>query len=135
LPVFCLHTASYIQSKLRTFSHTRQFIPSNKYLSSRSNSFVVVAVVRPSHNLTRLPSRIYPAISYVSCDNPTIAEMFGRSKSTAVAPSDSADSQNNDPLAEIPKTRWERLWPAMACGSGLFSDGYINNVCSSVAQS
>ncbi|PQE28837.1 major facilitator superfamily transporter protein [Rutstroemia sp. NJR-2017a BBW] len=59
--------------------------------------------------------------------------MFGRSKTPAVAPSDSADSQNNDPLADIPKTRWERLWPAMACGSGLFSDGYINNVIGSVS--
>ncbi|KAM3066167.1 glycerophosphoinositol permease [Clarireedia jacksonii] len=59
--------------------------------------------------------------------------MFGRSNSPAVAPSDSADSQHNDPLADIPKTRWERLWPAMACGSGLFSDGYINNVIGSVS--
>jgi hypothetical protein len=40
-----------------------------------------------------------------------------------------SDPQTNiDPLAEIPKTTWERIWPALACGSGLFSDGYINNV-------
>ncbi|TAQ83033.1 hypothetical protein B7494_g8643 [Chlorociboria aeruginascens] len=37
------------------------------------------------------------------------------------------------PLPLIPKTRWERIWPAMACGSGLFSDGYINNVIGSVS--
>jgi hypothetical protein len=36
--------------------------------------------------------------------------------------------QNVDPLADIPKGFWERLWPVMACGAGLFSDGYINNV-------
>lgn len=37
-----------------------------------------------------------------------------------------------DPLAALPKSRWERIWPAMACGSGLFSDGYINNVSRAV---
>lgn len=36
--------------------------------------------------------------------------------------------QNVDPLAEIPKSRWQRLWPVFACGAGLLSDGYINNV-------
>ncbi|KAB8293954.1 hypothetical protein EYC80_009426 [Monilinia laxa] len=41
--------------------------------------------------------------------------------------------QNIDSLVDLPKTRWERLWPAMACGSGLFSDGYINNVIGSVS--
>ena len=24
------------------------------------------------------------------------------------------------------KTRWERSWPTIACGAGLFSDGYLN---------
>jgi MFS family permease len=36
------------------------------------------------------------------------------------------------PLAETPKGRWERTWPAIACGSGLFSDGYVNGVIGSV---
>jgi hypothetical protein len=62
--------------------------------------------------------------------------MFGR-KNNVDAQVDSGSDSNNlaavDPLAEVPKTRWERIWPAMACGSGLFSDGYINNV-SLVAQ-
>jgi len=26
------------------------------------------------------------------------------------------------------KTKWERLWPVIACGAGLFSDGYLNGV-------
>lgn len=26
------------------------------------------------------------------------------------------------------KSRWERLWPVIACGAGLFSDGYLNGV-------
>jgi hypothetical protein len=32
------------------------------------------------------------------------------------------------PLESIPKGRWERSWPIIACGAGLFSDGYLNGV-------
>ncbi|KAH6679283.1 major facilitator superfamily domain-containing protein [Halenospora varia] len=63
--------------------------------------------------------------------------MFGATKrsDSTESPTEVQDSyvQNGDPLAELPKTRWERLMPAMACGSGLFSDGYINNVIGSVS--
>lgn len=31
------------------------------------------------------------------------------------------------PLEHIEKTRWERIWPSLACGAGLFSDGYLNS--------
>jgi hypothetical protein len=31
-------------------------------------------------------------------------------------------------IVDSGKTYWQRLWPVMACGAGLFSDGYINNV-------
>ncbi|PGG96588.1 hypothetical protein GX51_07750 [Blastomyces parvus] len=33
---------------------------------------------------------------------------------------------------DTPKTRWERVWPVIACGAGLFSDGYLNNIIASV---
>ncbi|KAI9732780.1 MAG: hypothetical protein M1834_003718 [Cirrosporium novae-zelandiae] len=36
------------------------------------------------------------------------------------------------PLEDITKSRWERSWPTIACGAGLFSDGYLNNVIGSV---
>jgi len=26
------------------------------------------------------------------------------------------------------KSKWDRLWPVIACGAGLFSDGYLNGV-------
>lgn len=45
-------------------------------------------------------------------------------------------TQNENPLAvsssEAPndKTLWQKLLPVVACGAGLFSDGYINNVTS-----
>lgn len=29
------------------------------------------------------------------------------------------------PIDALPKSRWERSWPTIACGAGLFSDGYI----------
>ena len=29
---------------------------------------------------------------------------------------------------EVVKGRWDRLWPVLAAGAGLFSDGYLNNV-------
>lgn len=32
------------------------------------------------------------------------------------------------PLENITKSRWERSWPTIACGAGLFSDGYLNGV-------
>jgi hypothetical protein len=32
------------------------------------------------------------------------------------------------PLDAVPKSRWERMWPVIACGAGLFSDGYLNGV-------
>lgn len=32
------------------------------------------------------------------------------------------------PLEEVRKGRWERSWPTIACGAGLFSDGYLNGV-------
>lgn len=30
------------------------------------------------------------------------------------------------PLEDHQKSRWERSWPTIACGAGLFSDGYLN---------
>jgi hypothetical protein len=31
-------------------------------------------------------------------------------------------------LEALDKSRWQRLWPVIACGAGLFSDGYLNGV-------
>ncbi|KAE9962911.1 hypothetical protein BLS_009899 [Venturia inaequalis] len=35
-------------------------------------------------------------------------------------------------LEHTGKNNWARLWPVIACGAGLFSDGYLNNVIGSV---
>lgn len=36
------------------------------------------------------------------------------------------------PPEDITKSRWDRSWPVIACGAGLFSDGYVNGVIGSV---
>lgn len=36
-------------------------------------------------------------------------------------------------VARTSKGKWDRLWPVIACGAGLFSDGYLNNVRSAPA--
>ena len=38
------------------------------------------------------------------------------------------DVERRASIAQTEKGRWERLWPVVACGAGLFSDGYLNNV-------
>ena len=47
-------------------------------------------------------------------------------------PSDQAVAERQVSLANIEKSKWERLWPVIACGAGLFSDGYLNGVIGSV---
>lgn len=36
------------------------------------------------------------------------------------------DDAYEKPLEDTTKSRWERSWPTIACGAGLFSDGYLN---------
>jgi hypothetical protein len=38
------------------------------------------------------------------------------------------ETERRNSVARTEKGRWERLWPVIACGAGLFSDGYLNNV-------
>jgi hypothetical protein len=52
---------------------------------------------------------------------------FGEREAPPTSNESGSDTQT-DPSAETQKSRWERLWPVMACGAGLFSDGYVNNV-------
>ncbi|KAI9780381.1 MAG: hypothetical protein M1835_004511 [Candelina submexicana] len=61
---------------------------------------------------------------------------MGREVVTDSSPYRDISPQLNDvpPLENVQKSRWERLWPVIACGAGLFSDGYLNNVIGSVNQ-
>ncbi|KAK6073913.1 MFS phospholipid transporter [Seiridium cupressi] len=42
-----------------------------------------------------------------------------------------ANAENGRPIDQKPF--WQAIWPVLACGAGLFSDGYINNVIGSVS--
>lgn len=42
--------------------------------------------------------------------------------------SDPKDIDFAPPLENVEKSRWERSWPTIACGAGLFSDGYLQAV-------
>jgi hypothetical protein len=33
-----------------------------------------------------------------------------------------------DSLASVSKNKWEKIWPVLACGSGLFAEGYVQSV-------
>ncbi|TKA71671.1 hypothetical protein B0A49_05280 [Cryomyces minteri] len=41
------------------------------------------------------------------------------------------ERSGGDAVVTVPKGRWQRLRPVVACGAGLFSDGYLNGVSSS----
>lgn len=43
-----------------------------------------------------------------------------------------ASAERRGSITETQKTTWDRLWPVIACGAGLFSDGYLNGVIGSV---
>lgn len=45
----------------------------------------------------------------------------------AISPSEAADMELSPPLENPAKSRWERSWPTIACGAGLFSDGYLQS--------
>jgi hypothetical protein len=49
-------------------------------------------------------------------------------QSDGYAHSTKGDVERRGSVAKSEKGRWERLWPVIACGAGLFSDGYLNNV-------
>lgn len=42
--------------------------------------------------------------------------------------SSKGDIERHGSVARSEKGKWERLWPVIACGAGLFSDGYLNNI-------
>jgi len=56
-------------------------------------------------------------------------QVFIMEKDNAYMPPDSGIYASEVPLEALPKTRWQRSWPVIACGAGLFSDGYLQSVC------
>ncbi|KAI1006679.1 Glycerophosphodiester transporter [Podosphaera aphanis] len=50
-----------------------------------------------------------------------------------IQPSGNSGTSDGLAVSKDKKNDWEQLWTVMACGAGLFSDGYINNVIGSVS--
>lgn len=48
----------------------------------------------------------------------------------SIEKSDVAERVHETPVEVSTKTWWQRRAPVIACGSGLFSDGYLNGVSS-----
>ena len=44
------------------------------------------------------------------------------------SPREDKDIELSPPLENVEKSRWERSWPTIACGAGLFSDGFVQSV-------
>lgn len=51
---------------------------------------------------------------------------FGADKTIAETAEVDEVAVHGAPLENPEKGRWERSWPTIACGAGLFSDGYLN---------
>ncbi len=47
-------------------------------------------------------------------------------KAVDESPERDENAVHGKPLEDLQKSRWERSWPTIACGAGLFSDGYLN---------
>lgn len=57
--------------------------------------------------------------------------MFGRKKKVEEEQvAVQSDIANEPPIDQVPF--WQAIWPVLACGAGLFSDGYVNSVIGSV---
>ncbi|KAI1866874.1 uncharacterized protein JN550_007421 [Neoarthrinium moseri] len=56
---------------------------------------------------------------------------FARRKKQPAAEEQQITNVDNGPPIDQ-KPFWQAIWPVIACGAGLFSDGYINNVIGSV---
>lgn len=58
--------------------------------------------------------------------------LFKGRRSKPKEPADPATTNTTSTAADPPSSFYERIKPVFACGAGLFSDGYINNVIGSV---
>lgn len=59
-----------------------------------------------------------------------MSNLFKTPEDAVISGADVVDPDDPTNAAPPEKTQWERLWPVFACGAGLYSDGYLNGVCS-----
>ena len=53
-------------------------------------------------------------------------KLFGSRANSPPTDVNAAPAYDDTPIERGEKSRWERSWPTIACGAGLFSDGYLN---------
>jgi MFS family permease len=58
--------------------------------------------------------------------------MDGQNHKEASASDAPRGANRRGSISDTDKSQWDRLWPVIACGAGLFSDGYLNGVIGSV---
>lgn len=61
-------------------------------------------------------------------DQTTMASKMDEKVNEKTYTKESDGTPDINSLGNTPKSRWERSWPIIACGAGLFSDGYLNGV-------
>jgi hypothetical protein len=54
--------------------------------------------------------------------------MFRKKPAVATGTDVSQQADYEDPLTNTPKNQWAKIWPVLACGSGLFAEGYVQSV-------
>lgn len=67
----------------------------------------------------------FPALGNYTAFNDAPAATMADDKELRAQASSQADAEISPPLENTAKSRWERSWPTIACGAGLFSDGYL----------
>ena len=90
----------------------------------------------PQSTSDQLPRCVESSNSRIHQADPDLGEFTSSDTTMATAmdvksqPERTAEKDVEQPgsVARTEKGRWERLWPVIACGAGLFSDGYLNNV-------
>lgn len=54
--------------------------------------------------------------------------LFPKKEPQASVTDTAPELNSGDPLSTIPKNKWEKIWPVLACGSGLLAEGYVQSV-------
>ena len=53
-----------------------------------------------------------------------------KTKDAVVATEPALEGHEDLAVVVAEKNQWQKIWPILAAGSGLFSEGYVQSVCS-----
>lgn len=101
--------------------------------SAQPLSSVLTFALRHSHADIWESKILQSRLCFTSPRLCTLLMASAKEASPKLRDSSNDDAERHISVANVEKGRWERLWPVIACGAGLFSDGYLNNVRNSNA--